>query len=317
MKDKILNYLFVACILFIIIMGCYQLFYNDSSDNKSSDNIVKTADNNQKSKKIYSHKIKNKPNVTQEITYFHLNFPENFNNMTKKEILEKRKAAVASSIFANKNYEPKDFVFGAIEDKKPWISINMCNVNGVSNIDGFSEESRDILNPGILVSIDYPFHFSSQNNYAEKFCNSMKNFIFPLRAFYDKPNNIIQVEYLRLPFKNQFDFYQFKGINARDLGYKYVYLDRDKSTYNLLFTNPDNVGNTIVKFKDFIHLGFSCGVEGGCNNASPVQNELDFRKNNNPDIKYPAYIYLKFWQNKPSSVNEVPDITEKIVILQP
>ena len=261
-----------------------------------------------------------KPETIDKISdtvYIDYNYPIALSGKNRDEIFNIRKKYVSKSIFARDDYEPSDSVFGQIEDGKPWISCNICNdpETHISVIDGVSEETRFTLNPTILVSIEYPFLFNSNPN--DKWCTSDINNMIPQNVKYDGAKKEITVTYKKLPFKNfDNDFYQFNGINARDLGYEYAFVDMSKSTVPIKFSNSNNISNEVIQFQNYIHVGGSCKHEGGCNNGSPRQEKLQFIQ---PDTDYSndnGEIYIKLWKNYPNSSNDEPDIAEKIVIEQ-
>lgn len=234
----------------------------------------------------------------------------------KSAIYRLRKKYVAQSLFANPNYQPSEAVFGGIVDGKPWINANPCSIDGSKRqgTNGFSEESRFITNPNMLVAIEYPFSFSNQPN---NWCEDSINQLVPKEINYSKENNEIIVVYNQLPFMapvgNKW-FYVFNGLNARDLGYKYAYVDNSKSTYKPHYTDTTNISNSVVEFQNYIHLGGSCGYESGCNNGSPRQTYLEFQ-DNFTEYKYRnREIYIKLWKNRPASKNSPADITERIVL---
>ena len=127
---------------------------------------------------------------------------------------------------------------------------------------------------------------------------------------------MIIVKYYHLPFttNNNPSFYTFNGVNARDLGYKYAYLDKKKSTYDVDFISSDNLSTGIQEFQNFIHLGSSCRHEGGCNNGSPRQHFLEFKSNETSYNYENRYIQIKLWKNKPKSPEDPADITERIIL---
>lgn len=234
----------------------------------------------------------------------------------KSAIYRLRKKYVAQSLFANPNYQPSEAVFGGIVDGKPWIDANPCSIDGSKRqgTNGFSEESRFITNPNMLVAIEYPFSFSNQPN---NWCEDSINQLVPQEINYSKEKNEIIVVYNQLPFMAPVGkkwFYVFNGLNARDFGYKYAYVDNTKSTYKPQYTDSTNISNSVVEFQNYIHLGGSCGYESGCNNGSPRQTYLEFQ-DNFTEYKYQyREIYIKLWKNRPASKNSPADITERIVL---
>lgn len=242
--------------------------------------------------------------------------PISLSGKSKKEIYDIRKDYVRSSIFANEDYEPSEEVFGQIESGKPWISANVCKDPKTHNMrtTGASEESRFIVNPNVLVALEYPFSYSNYPD--EDWCADDTINMLPEILEYDGYKKEIKVYYRRLPFStnDDFSFYQFNGLNARDLGYRYAYVDMAKSSFKPVFTDSDNIGTRAVEFRNFLHLGGSCGVEGGCNNGSPRQTYLEF-KQSETDYSYSnGEIYIKLWRKEPSSVEDEADIVEKIII---
>ena len=246
-----------------------------------------------------------------DIRYIYL---DSFNGKTKEEILKLRKQYVATSIFANNYYEPSEEVFGEIESGKPWIANNICldPETSASRTIGTSEESRFISNPSILVALEHPFNYE-ENNY--QWCTNDVNTMQPEKVLYNDITNEISVFYKKLPFTTENgSFYTFNGLNARDFGLKYAYVDLSKSTYQPEFANEENVSNTVTEFQNFIHVGNSCGVEGGCNNGSPHQPMLNFYYNREMAHGEYGTIYIKLWRNPPASPEDEADIIEKIIL---
>ena len=242
-----------------------------------------------------------------------VNYPVSLSYKSKEGIYALRKKYVQKSIFNIQNYQPSDEVFGQIVSGKPWYSLEICkDINTkLAKVEGASEEARFLVNPTMLVAIEYPFLWSDTDN--SEFCNSSVNQLIPTRISYSKSKNEITVNYAKLPFSaNEPYFYDFNGVNANDLGYKYVYVDLSKSTFKPRFTNSsNNVSTRVQEFQNFIHLGSSCRHEGGCNNGSPRQPNLEFNMNQGEGR---AEIYIKLWRTKPASEKQEADITEKIVI---
>lgn len=243
-----------------------------------------------------------------------VNYPISLSYKTKKDIYNIRKNYVEKSIFARSDYEPSEEVFGMIASFKPWMSVNFCKdkKDNLASIDGASEEARFIINPAMLVAIEYPFVWSSDTDSA--FCNNYYNQLIPQKISFSKEKREIVVEYQSLPLESsERFFYTFNGLNARDLGYRYAYMDLSQSDADLTFSNSNqNISNQVIEFSNFIHLGSSCEHNGGCNNGSPRQTYLEFYAKNNQFIK--GTIYIKLWKSKPNSANQEPDIVEKIII---
>lgn len=243
-----------------------------------------------------------------------VNYPVSLSYLTKEKIYGIRKRYVAQSIFENPNYEPSEFVFGQIESGKPWMRATVCGrmENGKYDINGVSEESRFINNPTVLVALEYPFSVTNPN-YPD--CDSAQAIMLPKSVSYNGETNEITVVYSNLPVVIQNNsFYQFNGINAKDFGYDYFYLDKSKSTYQPEFFSNDNPSERVMQFQNFLHLGSSCGHEGGCNNGSPRQPALEFTYISPQFTRQNVKLYLKLWKNPPSSPDAPADINEIIVI---
>lgn len=231
-----------------------------------------------------------------------LNDLECYNFKTKEEIYNIRKKHVASSIFANPNYQPSEEVFGQIISNKPWRSLEVeaClppgDITDEDRIRGISEESRYINNPHILIGAEKGFVFTSN---IHDFCKSPLRYFLPYRTTYDNITNTIIGYYKINP---DYAPESFNGKNARDLGYQYAFAYKYKGLH---FTEQTNIATAPYKFRDFIHLGGSCGAEGGCNNGSPHQPDLSFKIDS-----FPASVTFKLWGN---DTNKKPDIYYQMI----
>lgn len=237
---------------------------------------------------------------------------------TKNFVYDLRKKYVSTSIFAHPDYEPSEEIFGGIESGKPWIANNACvhTRGGSSYVDGLSEESRFIDNPAMLVAIEFPFNYPEDENDNSSWCKNDVETMLPKKITYNGLKKEISVTYERLPFvtNGNHAFYTFNGLNARDLGYKYAYVDKKQSTYEPEFTESDNISNTVIEFRNYIHVGGSCKHSQGCNNGSPRQSYLEFKENLSGNIDKESEIYIKLWKEMPSSPSAKPDIVEKIIL---
>ncbi len=226
------------------------------------------------------------------------------NYKKRSEIYQLRKTYVEKTIFKNRNYTPTEEVFGQIVDKKPWLSIEAltCTGRGVKANIGLSEESRYINNPTMLVGLDR----LSFDDKEKKDCSPV-DYLIPIKINYSKDENTIKVIFEVSAYKGNLGHtYLLKGLNARDLGFKFAYADILK---NIVFTQKENISTNVYAFKDFIHLGNACGVQGGCNNGSPLQNELKFTT-----MAYPATIHMKLWKKMPKNKDVKPDINYLIIL---
>lgn len=279
-----------------------KMTYNDEDRDGNGNDIVSKKDFEQQSSSTDAKKIT-------------VNQPTALSGKSKAEIYKLRKDYVSQSIFVKSNYEPSEEVFGGIVGGKPWISANVCidSQTGKLRTTGPSEESRFINNPTMLVAIEYPYPVRYND---AKTCTSSNSEMIPTSIKYVPSKKMIIVKYYNLPFttNNNPSFYMFNGVNARDLGYKYAYLDKKKSTYDVDFISSDNLSTGIQEFQNFIHLGGSCGHEGGCNNGSPRQHFLEFKSNATSYNYENRYIQIKLWKNKPKSPEAPADITERIIL---
>lgn len=235
-----------------------------------------------------------------------INLPISLNHKTKNQIYDIRTNFVQNSIFKSEKYSPNEYVFGQIEDGKPWVSMNICRYNNEVRTVGKSEESRFIVNPSILIMLDYPFALNCKEG-------TIYSHDIPVQAEYSKEKNTLTVFYKNLKPTYSSLFYDLNGINAKDFGYNYLYIDKNKSSKNLIFNNKENnASDHIVEIQSFIHLGGSCGIEGGCNNGSPKQEDLEIKNSFNRHIV--EQIYIKLWKNMPKSAEDTADFVEIIKI---
>lgn len=242
-----------------------------------------------------------------------------YSGKTKEDILNIRKEFVKTSIFASENYTPNEEVFGQIEDKKPWWGMDymLCSDSSIpkSRIGtGLSEESRYVNNPNILVGVQMSMIYSNDKKQITDFCNDKSLLFIPTELNYDKKNKLIIAKYkssenLLKSFNKKRVPFNFVGLNARDFGYNWVYVNNNENTFFLPYSLDEK---TITKepkqFKTFIHVGNACKVDGGCNNASPFQKELEFKFQ-----KLPAQITLSLWKNRPLFKNQPADMYVKMI----
>ena len=78
--------------------------------------------------------------------------------------------------------------------------------------------------------------------------------------------------------------------------------------------NEDNLGTSVHEFQNYIHVGGSCGREGGCNNGSPRQSFSEFKSNATKYNYQNREIYIKLWKSMPTSPQSPADITERIIL---
>lgn len=256
------------------------------------------------------------PNETMEELV--INPLSSYSGKTKEEILNIRKNYIQTSIFKSDNYEPNEEVFGQMEDRKPWWGIDYItcsNKNQSPNINGngLSEESRFLNNPNVPVGVQMSKCFVNSKEMSE-FCADKSLLFIPQKISYNKKQKLIIINYkgskhLAARMNKKFLEFYLVGLNARDLGYNWVLANQPQ---NIRFL-PQNLDTPTLtekpyKFKDFIHVGNACKVEGGCNNSSPHQPELMFSIKN-----LPAEMTLSLWKQKPVYKKQPADLYVKII----
>ena len=235
------------------------------------------------------------------------------NNLTKSQILDGRKAAVAK-YFAQTGasckegeYQPSKYVYDQIEEGKPWIGKDgICSSSDPFGteliISGESEESAYLNNPLTLLAHETLF-------YQRDDCGEDQ--FFEIESFnYDSVNRKFTLTYVtpRL-IDNAFLSSQpitqlLDGTNAVDLGYPYINIS---ATIN---ANTTDAHDEVYQMTNYIHLGDSCQFPGGCNNGSPYQNFMEFTVTG-----LPATISAKLWHDAPSSPQKEADYYFDVVFL--
>ncbi len=243
---------------------------------------------------------------------------EELSYKTRDEILEKRKKYVKNSLIFKddelfnflKNYEPNPEVY-RIKDKLPWISAFEIAKYGIAkskNIaKGISRHSISVNNPEVLISIITPD--LGEKRTSEEF--SEADYFFPVGVFWDKKEKVIIAKFdLDSFFKKNPDFLEsalyLDETNARDLGYNWIFASKVK---NVDFANyKTNFSKNPYNIKGFYHQGLSCGLQDGCNNYSPYQEEMILRVNS-----LPAVLEIKLWKEKPLTCAKRADLTYKMI----
>lgn len=258
-------------------------------------------------------------NANGEFKELWVNPPSELNNLRKDEIYAIRKAYVKDSLFYTDAYEPNERVFGAIEDYKPWWGEQKCRPLNYSgdyheSIEGKSKQSIQINNPNALVGLSSPYIPWDVEENAD-FCNSEYSRFIPKALKYSKKDNLIVAEYevskefpniyVNISGKGYRYPIQLSGLNALDFGYKYVYAF---DTKNIEMTYPNNITQTPEMFRDYLHVGGSCGYAGGCNNISPMQNDKMISVTG-----LPAEINLKLWKKQPYDKYQKADMYYRII----
>ena len=284
-------------ILLVIIFYYFPFFIFGYKDN----NILKIND--------YSSFQTLKINPASEYDY-----------LSKQQIFDIRKQHVKNSLFNKENYEPNSAVFGSIVDKKPWwgsIRCSQLNYKGDyhENIQGPSKVSVQMNNPNALVGLSMPY-IPWDIGTNKEFCTSDYSNFSPISLQYDEEDKLIIAKYyltknflkLRTKVNNRYTRYliQLSGLNARDFGYDYMYIFDTKNIK--MYSDYNNATKDISTFRDYIHQGGSCKYKDGCNNISPMQNDLIFSVK-----KMPAEINIKLWKKKPINKYIKADMYYKII----
>lgn len=250
--------------------------------------------------------------TNSDVIEIKVNGMRNFSGKTKADIYKIRKHYVSKSIFKSKDYEPNEEVFGKIEDRLPWRSIftEVCCV-GLKPVEtrGWSEESRYIDNPAMLIGLDT---MAIRDEHQAR-CDGTLAWVIPYRMTYSPKEKLITAYYSNLQMLSA--SYDIETINAQDFGYKYGKMYPKNKTYFL--DKNDNISKNIYEFRDFIHRGQSCGVPGGCNNMSPYVKGYVFAPLLGVPGTYCSFfnhtIDFKLWKQKPKNSDVTPDMTYRIV----
>ena len=256
----------------------------------------------------------------QAETYsFPINPPRELNFLDKDEIFRVRNQMIADyPIFFSGDYQADTSpVFNQIVGGKPWWGLRglICYGPGQLAIEGESDESRFIDNPFLLISMEEAHALV----YMKEKGDCPLSYPEPNFLSFDRDRMTFFVEYNASAHEQMLSIiaksnnyeepqmkYGFHGRNAIDFGVPYVYATDIR---NLHFTNDRNIGNTIYRFRDFIHVGGSCGYPGGCNNGSPHQPETEFIID-----AYPASATFKLWRQQPNSPDDPADLIYDITI---
>lgn len=333
MKDKITNFFLIISGLMLLSYIC--LFFmpeertaianflrNQSSIEKKKkinfsedrkDFIKKKLENAQEIEKKTTRTNKVEKGTTLDNIKLVVTKPIPLSYKSKKEIFDIRKSYVKNSPFWYEGYEPSDEVFGNIEDGKPWLSQYSCRWKdtGVRTTEGPSSISLPIINPTALVLIYYAFIPYK----CEDVPKNCKFDFYPINITYNKDKKIVRVIYRQFehidPSKRT--YYILTGINARDFGYKYAYVDLNKSTFIPKFVEKKNISTEVVEFQDLIHVGGSCRVEGGCNNHSPDDPNMRIYYSKRLHLNNTT-LYIKLWKERPNSPEDEPDLVEILQI---
>ena len=220
--------------------------------------------------------------------------------MTKSEVLDVRRYYVRQHPdLARPNYVPSEAVYGQIADKKPWWGIEgiSCYGPGERSIEGPSEESRLLANPYLLMAVTEDTVPTNPGQI------SYLNYPRVLKLFWhssrDWAKATFDVGTYRSVRGNHADDLSLDGLNARDYGFTYLYIDPSQTRG--IQTSP--LSPQPIALKQFIHCGGSCRYPGGCNNMSPYEPHMILKI-----VSLPAWVPVKLWVRPPANAQQPPDM---------
>lgn len=233
---------------------------------------------------------------------------------SKEEIYEIRRKYVRQyPELMPEKYKPSDVIFGQIVDGKPWwgeLGISYYGP-GENSIEGMAEESRFLVNPYLLVGVDFAYSFPLYRRLSRPITTLpaalevMWESRIKAHAYFDVGTFSDRV--LRIGFpSSQVKMLMLSAYNARDFGYNYLAVDL-KQSENI---HPFGAAKIPQQIKQFIHMGPSCGHPGMCNNMSPHLPEWFM-----PYKALPAKAHIKLWKNKPTSIKSPADFTFMIYMM--
>ena len=311
-------------ILCVVLFKFYPSLFFGFNDNKILKNteynkVVNQVQEAQEAPQNASQEVSDKN--SEDFVVLNVGPLETYNYLSKKQIYDIRKKYVKTSLFASENYEPNERIFGSIVDNKPWWTIKPCSKLGYKGdyherIEGPSKLSALVNSPNSLVGLSMTY---SPWEYEEnkEFCNTELGYFVPklsyneqeklIVATYKVPSNL--PEY-RVNINGESFGYpiQLSGLNALDFGYDYVYAI-ETSGIAMMYPESSNVTTDVQTFADYLHLGGSCQYKDGCNNLSPMQNNLMFNVRS-----LPATMTLKLWKKQPLNKYVKADFYYKIII---
>jgi len=251
-----------------------------------------------------------------------LNRPVEFDFLSRADVLRVRRDAVAQHpSIIHPGYRPSPAVFGQIEDGLPWWGNagQYFHGPGATSIDGPSEESRYIVNPLLLVAVDFvglsPWSDGFEWDRGRVGDGEWNDPDFPLycressltwwphqsraEAVYDLSVHLEKLNGYTAARTSLADaVFRLMPDNARDMDLNYLAVSPERS-WNV---SKADWRREPVRILHFIHRGGSCGYPGGCNNGSPYQPELDnFRVE-----ALPAHLDVLLWRDRPEDVWQPP-----------
>ncbi len=250
--------------------------------------------------------------------------PMEFDGLTRDQIFDIRREAVAHyPDLLGHDYAPSDAVFGQIVDGLPWWGMDGLYYYGTGeqSIAGASEESRFVLNPYLLVGLDFwgwsVFNSSrlqwdtsritpemvAQNDFPPV-CQAQEliwdNVNRRASAVYDVTACLAEVNRWTVnPVTLQDGYFDIIAYNARDFNLNWIYIWYPTPDYPAV-----SMGDDPIKIPHFLHRGPSCEYPGNCNNMSPYVPQLDSYYLGSVPATVTAYL----WEDKPESRNSTPDM---------
>ena len=257
------------------------------------------------------------PENSQRIEFNQLT---DYDGYSKTDIYNLRKKYVNRSMFKSDNYEPNEDVFGRLQDGKYWLGTENLRCRAIPNdaahiSTGDSYVSRLINNPAFLVGVDLSMGWNTPEPEKYRVCSDKKMLLIPNSISYSRDLNmitaVIPVNKIVIGVESP---YILNGLNARDLGFKYGYVFNKE---NIEFANKtSSIDKELYTFKDYLSVGGSCGIEGGCNNIFQRHNNLMFYFGDEYRLRLDstrAIIDFKLWKEKPVSVLSKPDMYYRLI----
>ena len=276
----------------IVVLSIFIAYFNQDYGEKeiAFDNISKLDK-------------KQKVNLTEKTIA--LNSMMELSGLSKAEILDIRKRAIKNSLVFSKieNYTPDSQVYN-IQDSLPWISAYEIVKNGTGKNPkigvGLSRHSLMIRNPEILLGYIIPDYGGAYN---DKEPGEVDYFI-PKKVIWDEKSNTIKIYFNYKGFREKYNYstltFYSDDTNARDLGFNWIYCYEKQGA---VFSAVNNISKVPYKIKGYYHRGFACGLKEGCNNYSPLQNEMIYNI-----VSKNAILKFKLWKNKPITPLQKADI---------
>jgi len=245
--------------------------------------------------------------------------PAELDFKSKAEVLEARKAAVLQHPdLISGEYEPSDAVLGQVEDNRPWWGItgNFYYGPGERSIEGPSEETRFLLNPYLLVAVEFDglFYSWDTRRITEAdlrrpdfpfYCEAGQLRWSPREERAEVAYNLSACLARTNPWTSQplglaEAYFSLIAYNARDMNLNYIYVSYPDSR-NI---SKSDAPTSAYANPQYLHRGGSCGYPGGCNNMSPDTPEISWI--NITELPAEAVVWL--WRKRPWSVKQSPDM---------